>query len=107
LSKQYNRIYPRTLLTPHNILKLEGRLCDDPTAMILGNDNCPRYRLEKIDKTYFITYQWKKNYRKWVFPVKEINKDYLIVYGVYEKEGFVKLHEIKEIIPVSSFIRNH
>ncbi len=104
VKKQYSRFYPRSILTPHNSIKLQGILCEEQVIQIIGKDNCPRYRLEKIDNTYFISYQWKKDHRKWFVPIKEINKDHLLVYGIAGKDGFVKVHEIKEIKKPKTFI---
>ncbi len=61
------------------------------------------YRLEKLDDTYLIVCYWDKN-RTWMVPIKEINKDHLLVYGIAGKDGFVKVHEIKEIKKPKTFI---
>ncbi len=63
---------------------------------------CNKFSLEKIDNTYFIVY-YLGNTRYSLTPIKEINQDHLLVYGIAGKEGFVKLHEIKEIERTKSF----
>lgn len=106
LNKQYSLIYPRNLLRPQNNIKLKGILCGEQAMQMIGKDNCSRYRLEKIEDTYFISYQWKKDHRKWTVPIKEINEDHLLLYGVAGKKGFIKLREIREIKKPKTFIQN-
>ncbi|MBQ0733429.1 hypothetical protein [Aquimarina celericrescens] len=97
LTKTYENIYPKSLIYPYNNIKFKEVLCNEQTQEIIGLNNCPRYRIKKIFSTYFIVYLWKKDQREWAIPIKEINKDHLLVYGVAGKKGFVKVHEIKEV----------
>ena len=97
LNKQYDLIYPISFLKPQSRIRFKGLLCGEQVIQLIGKDNCPRYRLEKIDQTYFVVYYSTKDDRKWAIPIKEINQNHLILYGLARKKGFVKLHEIKEI----------
>ncbi len=71
------------------------------------NKICSRYTLKKIDNTYLIIYYWKNNDSKWMVPIKEINEDHLLVYGVVGRPGFMKLHEIKEIESTNTIFHNN
>ncbi|GAA3519501.1 hypothetical protein GCM10022393_37130 [Aquimarina addita] len=107
VKKQYQHFYGASFIRPDNIIKLEGIMFPDEVVKIIGGkEKSPRYRLEKIDNTYLIVYYSTEDYRKWMVPIKEINEDHLIVYGVAGKEGFIKLHEIKEIKKPQYFIPN-
>ncbi|KZS41389.1 hypothetical protein AWE51_22050 [Aquimarina aggregata] len=107
LKKQYKHFYPVTFANKQPIIKLSGVMCSEQTMKFLGQENCNRYRLEIIDSTYFIVYYTNQKHKQWMVPIKEINHDHLIVYGVHGKEGFVKLNEIKEIVPTQKvFIKN-
>lgn len=97
--KTYQHIYAKSLLNPYANIQFKNskkikELTDQKSFL-------PHFRLEKIRETYFISYFASYNHRRWMVPIKEINKDYLIVYGIPEKPGFLKLHRSKPIKTVS------
>lgn len=105
--KQYEHFYTTSFKRPDNKIKLKGIICSDFVRQIYGENSCRRYRIEKLDNTYFIVYYSSKDYRQWMVPIKEINQDHLIVYGVSGKNGFIKIKEIKEIQKLNNvFIPN-
>ncbi|PKV48538.1 hypothetical protein ATE84_0538 [Aquimarina sp. MAR_2010_214] len=106
VKKQYDHFYGASFIRPEAKIRFYGLMCNDQVQQILGKENCPQYRLEKIDKTYFIVYYSSEEYKKWLVPIKEINEDYLLIYGIAGKKGFIKLHEIKEIKKTKTFIPN-
>ncbi|WP_378177889.1 hypothetical protein [Aquimarina sp. SS2-1] len=108
--KQYEHFYPISMIRQEARLKLQGDMCSDKMKKIYERMEklgwCYYYRLEKIDNTYFIAFYWRKNKRKWIVPIAEINRDHLLVYGIPGKEGFMKINEIKEIKESYNFIKN-
>ncbi|MDY8137511.1 hypothetical protein [Aquimarina sp. 2201CG5-10] len=107
LNKNYEHFYGATFLRPHNNIRFDDLMCSDQFKLIAGEDSCPKYKLKKLDKTYFIIYYADRTYRKWMVPIKEINEGHLVIYGVHGKDGFVKLHEIKEIKEENNFFKKH
>ncbi|QKX04608.1 hypothetical protein HN014_06675 [Aquimarina sp. TRL1] len=93
--KRFHHFYSSSFTRPSNEIKLSGLMCSSEVEKIRGKESCKRYRLEKIDKTYFVVYYWKENNKQWMFPVAEINEDHMLIYGVPEKKEFVRLNEIK------------
>lgn len=99
LNKNYKHFYGSNFMRPHDNIKFNELMCSDQVKRMIGEDNCPRYKLKKIDQTYFIIYYAEKEFGMWMVPIKEINKDHLIVYGLHGQEGFIRINEIKEIAP--------
>ncbi len=103
-NKQYEHFFSKSFIQQKDFIKFKGTMCSEYTEKIIGIDRCDRFRIEKIDHTYFIVYySSSKKVKNYMIPIKEINKDHIIVYGVFEKDGFMKLKEIKEIVPKQDF----
>ncbi|TYP73458.1 hypothetical protein [Aquimarina intermedia] len=97
INKQYEHFYSKSIIRTESRIKFKGVICEEKVIEMVGIEKCPRYRLEKLDETYFIVYYPNKDHKMWMVPVKEVNRDYLLIYGLVNKKGLVKLHEIKEI----------
>lgn len=99
LQKQYEFFFPHSMANPNQFLKFNKKLCSESYRQAFGADRCDYCTLKKVNRTYFIIYYFQKDKKQFAIPIKEIHKDYLLIYGIEKKEGFFKLGEIKEIMP--------
>ncbi|GAA4272054.1 hypothetical protein U6A24_11140 [Aquimarina gracilis] len=107
LKKKYISFYKEVETSSNNATISFIRNKENQISNISSTSGDNSYMLEKIDDTYCIVNYLGKN-RLWFWPIKEIHGDYLLVYGVSGREGFVKLHEIKEIKSKKEvFVPNH
>ncbi|PKV48534.1 hypothetical protein ATE84_0534 [Aquimarina sp. MAR_2010_214] len=49
VKKQYDHFYGASFIRPEARIRFYGLMCNDQVQQILGKENCPRYRLEKIE----------------------------------------------------------
>ncbi|WP_160111947.1 hypothetical protein [Aquimarina sp. AU58] len=106
IKKQYEHYFTKSFSQQNGFIKFQGSMCSDEVEKMIGIDRCDLYKIESIEDTVFIVYYSNKELRRHIIPIKEINKDHLLIYGVAGKEGFVKLHEIKEVKKSKTFIPN-
>ena len=101
LHKTYSHFLPSSFLRTHNIIKFKDDMCSKDQKELftkLGIENsCDYYRIEKIDKTFFIVYYLKKDIRKWAMPIIEVNENNLLIYDPTFKSDFVRIDQIDMI----------
>ena len=96
INKKYKNFYSLSFTNPYEILYFNKVYCSDKYIAYKHSDlSCPRFKLEKLDNTWFIVYYTDSEQKKWMIPIKEINENHLIVYGVYGKTREIKVEEIK------------